>query len=132
MHRLFRALLAFTTLMLSASSWASPAWTPYSPTVFVAAQAAGRAIVVDVAADWCPTCRAQLPTLDELRADENMKDVLFFRVDFDEDKHFLDAHRVRRQSTILVFDGEKELARSIAETDRDRLRRVVLDALANK
>ena len=51
------------------------------------------------------------------------------RVDFDKQKAFLRAHRIPRQSTVLVFKGRKEIARSIAQTDRNRLRAVVLGAL---
>ena len=93
------------------------------------AQAKGKTIVVDVYANWCPTCRAQSPILDELRAEEQSGDILFVKVDFDEKKAFLHAHRIPRQSTVLVFKGETELARSIAETNRTRLRQIVLGAI---
>lgn len=103
--------------------------TNYTASSFVAAQAQGRTIVVDVHADWCPTCRAQQPILNELRSDPRLENALFVRVNFDEDKAFLRAHRIPRQSTILVFKGREEEARSIAETNRSRLRAVILGAL---
>ena len=101
---------------------------PYSEAAFADAQAAGKTIIVDVFADWCPTCRAQKPILDELKAEPKLKDSLFVTVDYDREKAFLRAHRVPRQSTILVFRGGNEVARSVAETDRDRLRTAVLSA----
>lgn len=108
---------------------AQQGWSGYSASSFAAAQAAGETIVVDVHADWCPTCRAQQPILNEIRSDKRAADVRFIKVDFDEDKAFLRAHKVPRQSTIIVFKGEREVARSIAETNRTRLRKLVFDAI---
>lgn len=116
--------VGFAALPLAASAQASV--TSYSASAFQAAQREGRTIVVDVHADWCPTCRAQAPILSELRNDPRLADALFVRVDFDNDRDFLRTHRIPRQSTILVFDGTEEKGRSIAETDRARLRAFVL------
>ena len=70
-----------------------------------------------------------MPTLDELKAESGLSKVVFMRVDFDKEKAFLKDHRVATQSTILVFQGQKETARSVAETDRARLRALVLGAV---
>lgn len=124
-----RILLVLTLVALVGSVAHSEArWTDYSAATFAAAQAAGRTIVVDVHADWCPTCRAQQPILDELASEEVLQAAVFMKVDFDRQKDFLRAYRIPRQSTILVFNGEQEVARSIAETNRDRLRDMVLSA----
>jgi len=93
------------------------------------AQKKGKTIVVDVYADWCPTCRAQAPILEKLRTETQSSDVLYVKVNFDEEKAFLKAHRIPRQSTVLVFKGMDEIARSIAQTNRAALRSVVLGAL---
>lgn len=105
-------------------------WTGFSQQAFDEAQMDGRTIVVDVYADWCPTCKAQEPTLDELTTEPLLDDALLLRVDFDTQKEFLAAHRIPRQSTILVFTGGEEVSRSIAETDPDRLRAAILSGLA--
>lgn len=89
----------------------------------------GKIIVVDVHAVWCPTCKAQAPTLDALRQDAQLKDAVFFRVDFDKEKAFLREHRIPRQSTVLVFRGKQETARSIAESRPRQLRDAVLAGL---
>lgn len=125
-----RALIVSLVGVLSlGSALATPGWIDYSPERFAELQAAGETLVVDVAADWCPTCKAQQPILQELQAEESLRDVAFVRVDFDQHKAFLRNHEIPRQSTILVFDGETEVARSIAETNRDRLRKFVFDAV---
>nr|WP_298897593.1 thioredoxin family protein [uncultured Altererythrobacter sp.] len=122
------AAVFFAAAQLTAKD-APEGWVQYTPEAFAAAQASGDPVVVDVFAPWCPTCRAQAPILDELRQDDRLADATFIKVNFDENKAFLRAHRIPRQSTILVFKGRTEVARSIAETNRMRLRAAVLNAL---
>lgn len=108
---------------------AGAGFTSYDASSFEAAQTAGKTIVVDVHASWCPTCKAQEPILKSIAKDAKAKDVKFVRVNFDKDKAFLREHRIPRQSTILVFKGKQEVGRSIAETNRGRLTSFVLDRI---
>ncbi len=121
--------LSLAALVAAVPAIAGPKWTDYDAAGFSRLQAEGRTIVVDVHADWCPTCRAQQPILDKLREDKRLANAVFVKVDYDEDKDFLRAHRVPRQSTILVFKGRKETARSIAETRPAQLRAAVISGL---
>jgi thiol:disulfide interchange protein len=137
MLRIFAFIaLALTAVTVTATQFVPEAaqakthgWQTYSAKSFTAAQNAGKTIVVDVYADWCPTCRAQAPILDELRAQKASKDTIFMKVNVDNNRAFMRTHRIPRQSTILVFKGKKEVARSIAQTNRTKLRSVVLGAL---
>ncbi len=122
------ALVAFCVLG-TGTVFAASEWVDYTPKAFTAAQESGETILVDVTADWCPTCKAQEPILDELRAEESLEEVVFIRLDFDVHKDFLRAHNVPRQSTILIFDGDAEVGRSVAETDRERLRSFVFETV---
>lgn len=126
MKMLFRYVLAMFALLTAVPAAATPEWTDYSPAAFERAQAAGRTIIVDVNATWCPTCRAQAPILDALRSEPRLQDALFVKVDFDTQQAFLRQHRIPRQSTILVFRGRQETARSIAETRPSQLRAAIL------
>lgn len=133
MTRLFLIIAAIGAFVVGATQLTAQGtaanWSTYDEAEFMMAQKKGKTIVVDVYADWCPTCRAQAPILDELRTEKQSSDVLFVKVNFDDEKAFLRANRIPRQSTVLVFKGMDEVARSIAETNRTRLRKVVLDAL---
>src|SRR5579863_6600946 len=76
-RRLFgRAIV--TAAMVAAGPFA-PAWAntavPYSAEAFKAAQASGSPILVEIHADWCPTCKAQGPILDKLTADPKFKNL---------------------------------------------------------
>lgn len=124
-----RALVLVAFCASGSAAAAASEWVDYTPEAFAAAQENGETMLVDVTADWCPTCRAQKPILDELRAEESLDDIIFVRLNFDLHKDFLQAHAVPRQSTILIFDGDAEVGRSIAETDRERLRSFVFEAV---
>ena len=120
---LIRSLLAALVLFLGVSgAFADTKWREFSPAAFAEAQASRATIVVHVHADWCPTCKAQQPILDELSGEAALRDVVLFKADFDGEKDFLRSQRIARQSTILVFKGADEVARSVAETNRSRLR----------
>ncbi len=133
MFRLFALIAVLGALVVGGmqlSAQASTAgWQTYDEAEFVMAQGKGKTIVVDVYADWCPTCRAQAPILEQLRKERQDGNTLFVKVDFDKEKAFLRDHRIPRQSTVLVFKGEKEVVRSIAQTNRAKLRGAVLSGL---
>ena len=89
---------------------------PYSAEAFKAAQASGGPILVEIHADWCPTCKAQSPILDKLTADPKFKDLKIFRVDFDGMKPVVRQFGAQSQSTLIVFNGSSEKGRSVGDT----------------
>lgn len=96
-------------------SWANSA-VPFSAEAFKAAQAAGGPILVEIHADWCPTCKAQRPILDKLTAGSKFKDLKIFRVDFDAQKPVVREFGAQMQSTLIVFKGAAEQGRSVGDT----------------
>jgi thiol-disulfide isomerase/thioredoxin len=129
MSYLGKALTGIGLAMTIGVTAAQADWVDYSGEAFAQAQQDGRIQLVDVTATWCPTCRAQKPILDELAGETVLDEVIFVSLDYDTHKDFLRSHNVPRQSTILIFDGPAEVDRSIAETDRRRLRAFVLDTV---
>jgi thioredoxin 1 len=83
---------------------------------FQAAQAAGKPILIDISASWCPTCRRQKPIISELSAKPKFKDLVVFEVDYDRQKNIVRALGARRQSTLIAFRGSVEVGRSVADT----------------
>lgn len=76
----------------------------------------GHPVVIDVAASWCPTCRAQKPIIDRLSKQDAYKQVAVLTVDFDSDKNVLKQFKVSMQSTLIAFKGGKELWRTVGDT----------------
>ncbi len=89
---------------------------PFSAEAFKAAQASGSPILVEIHADWCPTCKAQNPILDKLTADPKFRDLKIFRVDFDAMKPVVKQFGAQMQSTLIVFKGAAEQGRSVGDT----------------
>ncbi len=98
-----------------APSWANTA-VPFSEDAFKAAQASGSPILVEIHADWCPTCKAQGPILDKLTAEPKFKNLKIFRVDFDAMKPVVKKFGAQMQSTLIVFKGASEQGRSVGDT----------------
>jgi thiol-disulfide isomerase/thioredoxin len=98
---------------------------PFTTAALVAAQRAGRPILVDVHADWCPTCRAQAPVIASLVADPANANVVFLRLNFDTQQRERAALRATSQSTLIAFRGRRETGRLQGVTDAGQIARLV-------
>ena len=54
-----RRALLLTTALLAAAPCGASAAEPFDEAAFAAAQGAGRPIIVEVTAPWCPICKTQ-------------------------------------------------------------------------
>ncbi len=119
--------------VIAAAVAAVPAYAadvrPFNAKAFAAAQAQGRAIVVDVYADWCPTCKRQEPLIAELIAAPAYRNLIVFKLNFDEQKADWRRLGVRRQSTLIAFKGRNETGRSVGDTNRLSIARLIRSAL---
>jgi thioredoxin 1 len=111
----FLALLACFALFSAPASAAE--WKNFEAAAFAEAQKQGKPILVDVFAVWCPVCRAQNPILTQLTHEPKFEDMVVFKLDFDTQKDDLRALKVQRQSTLIVYKGEKETGRSVGDTN---------------
>jgi thioredoxin 1 len=115
-RRFFNGAIVTAALVLTlAPAWANRA-VPFSAEAFKAAQEQGSPILVEIHADWCPTCKAQNPILEKLTADPKFKDLKIFRVDFDAMKPVVKEFGAQMQSTLIVFKGAREQGRSVGDT----------------
>ncbi|MGA8690431.1 MAG: thioredoxin family protein, partial [Methyloceanibacter sp.] len=127
-----RMLLASMTIVAT-TLWAVISFAadriPFDQKAFEAAQAAGKSILVDVSAPWCPICRAQKPIIEKLSLLPEYKDLQIFDVDFDTQKAVLRSLQVQQQSTLIVFRGAKEIDRSVGSTDPSAISDLLKKAL---
>ncbi len=89
----------------------------------------GKPILVTIYADWCSTCRTQEVFLKDMLKTPPYNNLHVLRVDFDEQKDIVRAFKVRMQSTLIVFSNGKEIARSIADTNKDSVAQMLRKAL---
>ena len=128
MRRALLGLAAFLPLaVLAMPAQADP--MPFEAGAFAVAQKAGRPILVEVSAPWCPICKTQKPILAKLAQDPRFKDLVIFDVDFDSRKDVLRRFDARMQSTLIVFKGETETGRSVGETQPEWIEGLVEKAL---
>ncbi|HDR1022910.1 TPA: thioredoxin family protein [Pasteurella multocida] len=113
-----------TTLFVSAQVFAVD-FKPFEQAAFDVAIQSNKPVLVDVYADWCPTCKRQVKVLEPMLNEDQFKEYTVFKVDYDEQKDVLKDFKVTRQSTLILFNEGKEVRRSIAETSEDGLRRFI-------
>jgi thioredoxin 1 len=101
----------------------------YTPEAFAAAQAADKPILVFIQAPWCPTCAVQRPVLKQIEAEADYKDLHVLMVDFDTQKDVVRQMGATMQSTLVVFRGKQEVARSVGDTNADSIRATVRRSL---
>jgi thioredoxin 1 len=89
-------------------------WPNFTREAFQVAQAEGKTILIAVHADWCVTCRSQEPALEAVILEDQFKDVVVFRVDYDAQKDVMMELEIFNRSTITVYRGGKEVARAYA------------------
>ena len=118
----FVRLLPIAALAVLAAPLQAQPVQPFSLGALKAAQAAGKPILIDVFAPWCPTCRAQAPTIDRLTTDPAYKGLTIFRLDYDNQTAEKKLLGIARQSTLIVYKGNKEVGRIVGITDPSELR----------
>jgi thioredoxin 1 len=113
-RRLSAALLAAGLCLSPAFAMAPAAFTQPA---FEATQKAGKPILVEITASWCPTCAKQRPILSELFSDPAFKDLVVYNVDFDAQKDVVRQMGAKMQSTLIVYNGTTEKGRSTGDTN---------------
>lgn len=90
---------------------------PYDAAAFQAAQAEGKAIIVEVMGQMCPTCRYQRAALDGFYRQAEFDHLTVFRIDFDAQREVARGFNVNSQGTLIGFRHGKEVARAVGETE---------------
>lgn len=97
-------------------------WYDYQQAYFTADLKAGRTVLVAVHADWCSDCRAQGPVITRLIKEPPYEHAVGYVVDFDSERAFLADHRVRSQSTLIIFKNGEEVGRAVGITGEKDIR----------
>ncbi|MEX2516214.1 MAG: thioredoxin family protein [Gammaproteobacteria bacterium] len=85
---------------------------------FKALQAQDAVILVDVYANWCPTCRKQSRIIESYLEEHPDSGLQVLTVDFDDQKDYVRHFKAPRQSTLLIYKGEEQLWFSVAATSK--------------
>lgn len=124
-----RLLLVLAVAVALPSAASAAEFRAFDQAAFAAAQSAGRPILVEVAADWCPTCRAQAPIIRETATDPAFANMVVFRIDFDRQRDAWRGLGARRQSTLIAYAGARETDRAVGVTDQRRIATLMRSAV---
>lgn len=76
--------------------------------------------VIDFWADWCQPCKKLAPVYEEVS--EEVDDANFGKVDMEEHQNIGTSMGVRALPTILIMEGDEEVARVSGAKDKDELK----------
>jgi thioredoxin 1 len=124
-----RLFLCMAVLAISAAHASAAERRPFESAAFRGAIESGRPVLVHVTAPWCGECKAQKPIVAALTAQPDYDALTIFDVDFDTQKEALRALKVPKQSTLIVYKHNAEVARAVGITRRDAIEAVLKKAL---
>tara|TARA_B100000767_G_C19712117_1_gene513269 strand:- start:658 stop:1026 length:369 start_codon:yes stop_codon:yes gene_type:complete len=107
-------ILIFT--LISFNAFAVDKSTTFTNEIFKKAQSDGKIVVINSWNKTCYTCAKQIKIL--YKAQKEFTDVLFLSFEQTKDKEIAKALGIEYWTTIVVYKNNKEINRSIGQTDK--------------
>ena len=120
MNHGIKSMIAMAALLVATVASAGD-MRPFDQASFEKLQAGGKPVLIDVYADWCPTCKQQAPIVSALMAAPEFKDYTVLKVNYDTQKDVRRTLGVSQQSTFIVYRGKQEVARSTGDTAKESI-----------
>ena len=111
LFRIIMKILAFLILLISTNSFAGEYDTNFDIEKFKFAQNNGKVVVIHSWNKSCGTCAKQKPILEKAKKD--FENVIFMNFEQTKNKDIAKLLKVDYWTTIVVYKGNKELAREI-------------------
>lgn len=102
---------------------------PWDADGFDRARAAGRVTAIQFHSGWCPVCVMQERGVRALKDERGLEKVTVFQVDYFREEALRRKFDVTSFSTLVVFRGETERARTTGDFRVDQLRQLFQKAL---
>jgi thiol-disulfide isomerase/thioredoxin len=93
---------------------------PYTTEAVKAAMGEGKITLLFFHAPWCPVCKAQEPKVKS-HLNGAHKNVVAFKVDYDSNVALRKELKVDKQSTLILYQGMKEVARLSYKSDDESI-----------
>lgn len=127
----FLPILIFGLAVLPVQDARSQEKEAFTQERFEALQAEGALILLDVFADWCPTCAKQQQVLSNYQEEHPDVPLHILQIDFDDQKKWVKKFRAPRQSTLILYHGEEQVWFNVAATSREVIFAALNEAAAN-
>jgi len=110
-------ILLFT--LASFNSFAVDKSTTFNDDIFEQAQLRGITVVINSWNENCTTCKKQIKFLDQ--AEKEFSDIIFLSFEQTKDKDIAKKLGIDYWTTIVIYKNNKEVYRSIGETDKEKI-----------
>jgi thioredoxin 1 len=108
-----------------------PKPTLYTQAAYDAAIKAGKPVLLDFWASWCPVCAAQDSVItSKVLGQPTFADVTVLRVDIDSQQDVMERFGVTGQSVLVAIRDGREVARMTGGSNPDRILALVRTLLA--
>ncbi len=119
--------------LLFATTLAVPAWAldvvPYEADGFARARSSGKVTAIQFHSGWCPVCVMQERGVRALKDDRTLEQVTVYQADYFKEEALRKRFNVSSFSTLVVFRGEQERARTTGDFRSDQLKALFAKAL---
>jgi thioredoxin 1 len=123
--KLFLALAASAAVLFGATSLAHARgqliFTPYDAGAVSTAVKADERVLLVFTKNGCPVCTKQVAELDKLLKTPEFRAVRVWQVDVVKQKELAQRYGVTQQSTLIVYDDGREVARRQGVTATDEI-----------
>ncbi|MGY2732736.1 thioredoxin family protein [Sphingomonas sp. UYP23] len=120
---------AFVASILAVAPAHAAEFRAFDQAAFVAAQAQGRPILLDVHAWWCPVCFSQNHTIRQAVLSPAYDKLIIFRINYDTQKPVWRGFGVRKQATLIAYRGQREVGRLAYLTNKDAINALLASAV---
>ena len=114
-----KKILISILLLLSFSIASISKETTFNNEIFEKSQLDGKTVVIHSWNKTCSTCARQVKILD--KAKQDFKDVIFLSFEQIKDRDIAKFLSIDYWTTIVVYKDNKEMSRSIGETNKDKI-----------
>ena len=119
MNKLFVIIIC----LFSLSANAIEKKTTFNKDLFNKAQSDGKIVIVSSWVKYCTSCAGQMKILNQAKDTGALSDIKFDNIEyftFDiTNKEIADLLNVKFQTTLLIFENNKEIYRSLGETTKE-------------
>lgn len=102
---------------------------PFEAEKFAQARAAGKVTAIQFHSGWCPVCVMQERGVRSLHDDKDLAQVTVFQADFSKEEALRKQFNVMSFSTLVIFKGEMERARTTGDFRAEQLKALFAKAL---
>lgn len=129
MKSIVLSALAMSFISMS-SAFALPSES-FSDSAFNEAAKSGKPFLVAFHSDSCGSCKVQKPNLESALQEPALQEVKGLMANFEATSDFRKHLKkpVRGPSTIVIFKGEKEIARIQGETKKEKLVEIISNSV---